>query len=79
MWNYCKAAGGIALICLGIATVIGGLGYAILFMEHNMVDYKAEVDLKTYGTKFEAYVIVCKRNGVPAQVCILAWPNGARK
>ena len=79
MWNFCKTAGGVALIGGGIIFAIWGIGYGILTVEHNVIDYKAKVEMDTYATKFEVYVTVCQGAGIPASVCVLAWPNGVRK
>lgn len=79
MWDFCKVVGGIAIICGGIVFVVWGVGYGILTLEYARTDYQAKVDLDTYGSKFDGYVKVCLSNGVPATVCVLAWPNGARK
>ncbi len=78
-WNFCKAGGALLIIGGAIVGVIWGIGYGILALEHSLVDYKAEVDLVAYGTKFDGYMLVCQRAGVPVTVCVLAWPNGARK
>lgn len=79
MWNFCKGVGAVGIICGGIGLAIWGLVTGIVALEHDIIDYKAQVNIETYGTKFDGYVRVCTSNGVPASVCVLAWPNGARK
>ncbi len=79
MWNFCKGVGAVGIIGGGIGLAIWGLVVGIVALEHDIIDYKSEVDLANYGVKFDGYMRVCGANGVPLTVCVLAWPNGARK
>ena len=90
MKKFFEIFGGVIIAVLVAVGVIGGLGFGVYSMdiaskefqgniEMQLINYQAKVDLATYGTKFDGYVKVCESNGVPVTVCVLAWPNGARK
>ncbi len=79
MWNFFEVIGRSIIVILIVVSVIGGLGTGIYYLDRSLKDYQAEVNFALYGEQMAGYMRVCTNLEVPAQVCVLAWPNGVRK